>query len=223
MNVSMKDVNTLINKVDALEILVVRYHERFVSIHSRLQYLEKQTHFMKLESLSMRFKNRKAAQFPPCQWSISTLSRSVYNPYNGQLLNGSNSKYNRQSYSPTCTSQQNMLRCNEQLQLIQQEQYSCTFDHIVKAQSVPALQKQPPTQPPPQPSPQPSPQPAPQPASQPAQQPAPQPALQPAPQPAPQSAPQPALYNKPHNQLHNQLYDQLHKQYHDQCHNQLYN
>ena len=103
MNVSMKDVNALINKGDALETLVVRYHEKFVSIHSRLQYLEKQTHFMKLESLSMRFKNRKAAQFPPCQRIISAPSRSVYNPYNGQLLNGSNSKYDRQSYSPTCT------------------------------------------------------------------------------------------------------------------------
>ena len=103
INVSMKDVNALINKVDALETLVVRYHKRFVSIHSRLQCLEKQTHFMKLESLSMRFKNRKAALFPPCQRIISTLFRSVYNPYHGQLLNGSNSKYDRQSHSPTCS------------------------------------------------------------------------------------------------------------------------
>ena len=133
MNVSMKDVNALINKVDTLETLVVRYHEKFVSIHSRLQYLEKQTHFMKLESLSMRFKNRKAAQFPPCHRIISAPSRSVYNPYNGQLLNGLNSKYDRQSYSPTCTSQQNLFRYNEQPQLIQHEQ------------SVPALQKQPPS------------------------------------------------------------------------------
>ena len=85
MNVSMKDVNTLINKVDALETLVVRYHESFVSIHSSFKYLEKQTHFMKLESLSMRYKNRKTAQFPPCQRIISTPSRSVYNPYNGNL------------------------------------------------------------------------------------------------------------------------------------------
>ena len=100
----------------------------------------------------MRFKNRKAAQFPPCQRIICTSSRSVYNPYNGQLLNSSNSKYDRQSYSLTCTSQQNLLRCircNEQPQLIQHEQYSRTFDHIVEAQSVPALQKQPLTQPPP--------------------------------------------------------------------------
>ena len=114
----------------------------------------------------------------------------------------------------------NLLRCNEQPQFIQHEQYSRTFHHIVEAQSVPALQKQPPTQPPPQPPPQQpqqpapqlAPQPPPQPASQPASQPAPQPAsrqlhnqstnssaptapypsLQPAPQPAPQQAPQPA-------------------------------
>ena len=94
-------------------------------------------------------------------------------------MNGSNSKYGRQSYSPTCTSQPNLLRCNEQPELIQHEQYSRTFDHIVEAQSVPALQKQPLTQPPPQPSPHPAPQPAPQPATRAAPRPAPQPALQP--------------------------------------------
>ena len=46
--------------------------------------------------------------------TISCKSSFSYNPYNGQLLNGSNSKYDRQSYSPTCTSQQNLLKCNEQ-------------------------------------------------------------------------------------------------------------
>ena len=193
--------------------MVVRYHESFVSIHSRLQYLEKQTHFMKLESLSMRFKNKKAAQFPLCQRIISTPSRSVYNPYNGQLLNGSNSKYDRQSYSPTCTSQQNLLKCNEQSQLIQHEQYSRTFDHIVEAQSVPALKNNPPphththnhlhnqlrnqlhnllcnlshNQLYKQFNQQPAPQPVLQPALQPAPQPAPQEAPQPASQPTPQS------------------------------------
>ena len=112
MNESMKDANARINNVEALETLVVRYHERFVSIHStiKLQYPAKQTHSMKLEFLSMRFKNRKVAQFLHCQRIISTLSRSVCNPYHGQLLNGLNSKYDRQSYSPTCTSQQNLLR-----------------------------------------------------------------------------------------------------------------
>ena len=92
----------------------------------------------------MRFKNRKVAQFPHCQRIIAIPSRSVYTPYHGQLLNGSNSKYDRQSYAPTCTSQQNLLRCNEQPQLIQHEQYSRAFDHTVEAQSVPALQNQPP-------------------------------------------------------------------------------
>ena len=110
MNVSMEDVNALINNVDTLETLIVRYHEMFASIHSRLQYPEKQTHFIKLESLSMRFKNRKVVQFPRCQRIISTPSRSVYNLYHGQRLNGSNSKYDRQSYAPTCASQLNLLR-----------------------------------------------------------------------------------------------------------------
>ena len=61
----------------------------------------------------------------------------MYNPYHGQLLNGLNGKFDRQSYSPTCTFQQNLIscfRCNEQPQLIQHEQYSRTFDHIVEAQ-----------------------------------------------------------------------------------------
>ena len=98
----------------------------------------------------------------------------------------------RQSYSPTCTSQPNLLRCNEQPKLIQHEQYARVFDHIVEAQSVPALQKQPLTQLPPLPSPHPAPQPAPQPAPRPAPRPAPQPSPHPAPQPAPQPAPRPA-------------------------------
>ena len=65
------------HKVNVLETLVVRYHERFITIRSRLQYFEKKAHIMKLESVSGHFNNKKVKQFLPYERIISTNYRSI--------------------------------------------------------------------------------------------------------------------------------------------------